>query len=184
VTSAIPIVVAAAGRRIDKPRADAERFPLRNLDRVGRAIHEALAAIPVIVLVSSAACGADLLALEAAGTLGIRRRVILPFDVDRFRDASVIDRPGNWGTVFDAQIAEVQAAGDLIVLDAPVGDAAYAHANAAILDEGDALAASAAAERVALIAWDGSSRGPDDVTAHFRDEALSRRWRVQDIPTA
>jgi hypothetical protein len=178
-----PIVVAAAGRRIDKPGADPERFPLRNLERVGRAVHEALAAIPVLVLVSSAACGADLLALEAAGTLGIRRRVVLPFDIDRFRQESVIDRPGNWGPVFDAQIAEIKAAGDLIVLDAPVGDEAYALANVTILNEGEMLAATAAAEKVAMVAWDGSLRGPDDITAHFRIEALSRGWTVQDIPT-
>jgi hypothetical protein len=178
----VPVVVAAAGRRIDTPGADPERFPLRNLDRVGRAIYETLAALPVLVLVSSAACGTDLLALEAAGTLGIRRRVILPFGVDRFRPESVIDRPGHWGPVFDAQIADVRASGDLLVLDAD-GDAAYAEGNVAILMEGEVLAAAAGADTVALVAWDGASRGAGDVTALFRADALSRGWTVEEIST-
>ena len=48
------------------------------------------------VLVCSAACGADLIALQAAGRVSLRRRIVLPFEPSRFRDSSVVDRPGDW----------------------------------------------------------------------------------------
>jgi hypothetical protein len=174
-------VVVAAGRRIDAPGAP-ERFPLRHRDRVRAALAACLAASRPVVQISSAACGADLLALEAAGELGIRRRIILPFDVGRFRAVSVVDRPGDWGPLFDAVIASVAAAGDLVVLDGGEGDAAYDRVNRAMLAEGEARAAGGLA-KVALVAWDGVPRGPDDLTDHFRADAIAAGWRVEDVPT-
>ena len=91
------MIVALAGRRIDKPDADAPRFPLTSVDLVRGRLHHLLSVKKVTTLVCSAACGADLLALAAARDLGIRRRVILPFTRERFRVTSVVDRPGDWG---------------------------------------------------------------------------------------
>ena len=48
-------------------------------------------------LIRSAACGADLLALDIAGEFGVERHVVLPFAVQAFRASSVTDRPGEWG---------------------------------------------------------------------------------------
>ena len=95
-------------------------------------------------LISSAACGADLLALDVARHAGIRRRLILPFAIDRFRESSVVDRPGNWGPLFDGLIADATAHDDLVILEAGDGDEAFAATNLAILDEGERLAPSSA----------------------------------------
>jgi hypothetical protein len=72
-----------------------------------------LAAERAAVLVCSAACGADLVALEAAERLGLRRRIVLPFAAERFRTTSVTDRPGDWGPLFDRMIAAAGAAGEM-----------------------------------------------------------------------
>ena len=96
------MIVALAGRRIDKPDADAPRFPLTGVDLVRGRLHHLLSEKKVTTFVCSAACGADLLALAAARDLGIRRRVILPFTRERFRVTSVVDRPGDWGPLFNA----------------------------------------------------------------------------------
>jgi hypothetical protein len=182
---AIAAIVAVAGRRIDAAGSTPERFPLRNLDRVRNAISAALAELPAPAAVTSAACGTDLLALEVAGALGIHCRVILPFPPDRFRSSSVTDRPGDWGPLFDRLIEAAAARGDLVVLDSEHdSDAdAYARTNAAILDEGDALAALSRALRIAIIAWDGESRGADDLTEQFRSSAASRGWTIREIET-
>ena len=95
----------------------------------------------------------------------------------------MVDRPGDWGPMFDALIAHVAACGDLVILDGDEGDAGYAQANAAILAEGDARAAATGAARVALIAWDGGSRGPGDLTFHFRAEAIHRGWAIEEVLT-
>lgn len=176
-------VVAVAGRRVDAADAAVARFPLHNCDRVREAIASVLAEHSASTVVSSAACGADLLALEAARARGIRRRVILPFAVDRFRTTSVVDRPGDWGPLFDRLVADAAAARDLVILGNEEGDGAYARANTAILDEGDALASAAHAAKCALIVWDGASRGQEDLTEQFRTEAVSRGWRVEEIVT-
>src|SRR5947209_320182 len=95
------MVIALAGRRIDAPNAETPRFPLENREKVGNRIRDFLAEHGATALVCSAACGADLLALEAAEELGLRRRILLPFAPDRFRATSVTDRPGEWGPLFD-----------------------------------------------------------------------------------
>src|SRR5262245_52110419 len=67
------MVVALAGRRIDAPRAAMPRFPLERRSAVRRRIRVQLELLGADVLVSSAACGADLLAQDIAGKLGLRR---------------------------------------------------------------------------------------------------------------
>jgi hypothetical protein len=60
---------------------------------VRRRIVDLLAEEHTEALVCSAACGADLIALEEAERLGLRRRIVLPFSPRQFRETSVTDRP-------------------------------------------------------------------------------------------
>jgi hypothetical protein len=177
-------VVALAGRRIDSATTP-ERFPLRCRIRVAGLIRDALIESGAHVLVSSAACGADLLALEAAGALGIRCRVVLPSDVAAFRTRSVVDRPGDWGPLFDRIVSEAEDAGDLVrlELDGSV-QSAYQDVNRALLSEGAALAAQTdAAARVAMIVWEGQPRDANDLTENFRRKAIAQGWRTREILT-
>src|SRR5947199_10201537 len=112
-------IVALAGRRIDPADAETARFPLRNVELVRDHLRKVLKGR--IALVCSAACGADLIALEEASDEGIRCKVILPFTEDEFRKTSVVDRPGDWGKQFDRLIAKTRHAGDPIIL--PKGQA-------------------------------------------------------------
>ena len=150
-------VVALAGRRIDLPEAQVPRFPLANVQEVGRRICEALCKMHAVALVCSAACGADLVALEQARLLGLRRRIVLPFAPERFRETSVVDRPGDWGPAYDQQVAATAAAADLLVLDSATGgDAAYAAANETIIREAHARIVA----RLALSTTEGRSVAP------------------------
>lgn len=71
---------------------------------------------------SSAACGADLIALPEGGKLGIRRRAVLAFSRDKFRESSEVDRPGGWGELYDEVIAELGTTGDVLIVNAKDGD--------------------------------------------------------------
>ena len=163
-----PIVAALAGRRIDAAGAEPARFPLARAPAVQRAIAEVLARESVGLLVCSAACGADLLALQAAIDLDVRCRVILPFDPADFRRTSVTDRPGPWGSLYDGIIAAVARAGDLVVLDGSVGDdQAYRGANEMIVRE--AVLAAGSSHGLAILVWDGRPHEDvTDATAEFR----------------
>jgi hypothetical protein len=74
-----PTVVAFAGRRIDAEGAKAARFPFANVGAVRAAIGASLERIAPYLLIASAACGADLMALQAAASGHIRMRIVLPF---------------------------------------------------------------------------------------------------------
>jgi hypothetical protein len=140
-------------------------------------------------VVSSAACGADLIALEIAEELHLGRRIVLPFDARRFRDVSVTDRPGDWGAAFDRIVESARAAGDLMILDPPDGaaaadnDVADLAATEAILDETKRQAKDLGVPAAAAIVWNGDSRGIEDLTIQFRRRAVARSLRVFEVLT-
>jgi hypothetical protein len=74
---------------------------------------------------------------------------VLPFAPERFRITFVVDRPGDWGEVYDRVIAD--ATGDLAVVPPVTGDAgdAYQAANVAIIREAEDLSGPGA--RIAVI---------------------------------
>lgn len=182
------MIVTLAGRRIDAPDAIVARFPLEKSGTVYKQIQQFLMEKHATVLVSSAACGADLLALDAAGKLGIRRRVILSSEPERFRAGSVTDRPGDWGTLYDRIIAEIEAAGDLVLLQEQQSDeATYLRTNQVILDEAEKLAEEVEETRsgentlLAVLVWEGQARKTDDITAAFGREARARAIPTTEI---
>ena len=71
------MIIALVGRRIDAPDAEA-RFPLSQAGRVRETIRARLQGCGATALVTSGACGADLLAQDVAGELGLSRRMVLP----------------------------------------------------------------------------------------------------------
>jgi len=172
------MIIALAGRRMDAADATEPRFPPQNVDEVRTRIYDTLQQTGATALVSSAACGADLLALTEAGKLGLRRRIVLPFERPRFRTTSVTDRPGDWGSVYDQVLDEVEEDGDLVILKNLPDDEAYSIVNGAILNEAVALGDAGREEVSAVLVWDGVSRGDDDLTEHFGAEARKRGLAV------
>jgi hypothetical protein len=178
------VVIALVGRRIDPSDLALPVFPYTAVKRVGEHIHDLLKDTDANALVCSAACGADLIALEAAGELGIRRRIVLPFEAARFRKTSVIDRPGDWGPAFDRVIKEVKAKHDLVNLNIDKDtEESYLQANQVILNEAISLAAASGDRVVAALVWDGISRGDRDVTNAFGDTARSLGLQVLEVST-
>ena len=178
------VVIALAGRRVDAQNAPDPRFPSGNISAVQQRIRNILIGCAARTLVCSAACGVDILALEAAGELGIARRVVLPFGRDLFRQTSVVDRDGDWGSRFDAIILATQKTGDLVELNNGADDQhAYSAANLAIFEQASALATASQRRTIAAVVWNGLSRGDDDVTAAFLEEAQRRKIEVVTVPT-
>jgi hypothetical protein len=175
-------ILALAGRRIDAPGAP-PRFPLERVTAVRERLRKVLIDSETTTLVWSAACGADLVGPEIARELGLRRRVVLPFAAEAFRETSVVDRPGDWGPLFDDLIAEARKVNDLLLMTGVPGeDAAYLRANEAILDEALILGGDPGRAAVALV-WDGHPRGTSDATHAFGESARGRGLRVVEVLT-
>jgi hypothetical protein len=125
--------------------------------------------------------------------MGLRTRVILPFSAARFRETSVVDRPrsGIWGSMFDRVTNVARARGDLIELDCGEdADAAYEAANLVIVDEARKLAgikddgrSTGSLSLIALVVWEGASRGSDDITNKFADLARRSGFQVEPVLT-
>jgi hypothetical protein len=178
-------VIALAGRRIDAPDAHSSAFAIDSVAIVAARLRDLLKELDPTALVASAACGADLLALQIAGELGIRRRVVLPFDAARFRASSVTDRPdARWGPLYDEVLAEVRASNDLVTLSvAGDANAAYAAANEAILDQAQAVA-GADGNLIAAVVWEGERPPRDgDVTRDFATAAVRRGFELRVVST-
>ncbi len=177
------MIIALAGRRIDKADSQDPRFPLKNVERVARGLHGLLVEHGATIIVGSAACGADLIALTEAGKLGLRRKIILPFDRATFRQGSVMDRPGEWGSVYDTVLDEVDAAGDLIVLSRVRDLDPYSVTSERILDEAVELARQLEEPAGAVMLWDGMIRDKPDYTAEFGVSAGRRGLPIFEIRT-
>lgn len=180
------MVIAFAGRRIDSPTADKPRFPPGNERLVADRMRRRFRELDGQTLVGSAACGSDLLAHEAARDLGISSVVVLPWSRERFRQQSVVDRGGDWGERFDRIVDDASSRGALRVLGlVEEGESAYQATNHAILDLARELAQSnhPADPVVAVVAWDGQSRGASDFTEQFMRAADERAIEVVEIMT-
>lgn len=143
-------------------------------------------------LVCSAACGADLLALEVADDLGLYTKVVLPFSPEPFRSTSVTDRPGDWGPLFDRLVSTALQQRALDVIEHSASDhEAYLHVTGTLLQIALDLAkrtregATAAVPGVvtAVVVWDGAPRGVDDLTAHFAASAQALAIPMHSIHT-
>ena len=181
----MPMIVAFAGRRIDAPNAGDVRFPEANVAAVRARLQRELTGYNTTTLVSSAACGADLIALDLAGTLGIRRIVVLPWESSHFRASSVVDRSADWGEMYDRILREVDPRDIRVLGRRESGDGAYVATNEAILDTAlaEARQSETHEDAMAIVAWNGAARERVDVTARFIESARSRGLTVVEIST-
>jgi hypothetical protein len=176
-------VLALAGRRIDAAGAEERRFPPTNEAMVAVRIRNMMVSAASQALVCSAASGADILALEGAMQLGLERRVVLPFSSQQFRATSVADRGEVWGLRFDAILQQLQSK-DILELNLQGGDnEAYTAVNAKIIEEAMGWASTTERRALAMVVWNGFSRGATDLTDGFRSIAVDRDLEVIPVPT-
>jgi hypothetical protein len=139
--------------------------------------------LPPGCIVSSAACGADLISLEMAGERLVRRLIVLPFERDRFRQESVADRGEDWGIRFD-RVVDTIPPDDLIVLNLSLESSeAFAQTNRTILDRATSLARRLGSHPAAVVIWDGNERPGGDLTQAFLSDARSRGIRIEEVLT-
>jgi len=124
--------------------------------------------------------------------MGLRTRIILPFSAARFRKTSVVDRPRPefWGAMFDRAAGVARTHGDLVELDIAETNDAYSAANAVVIEEARQLVGSKDHGRsggplslIALVVWEGASRGADDNTNKFAELARFSGFRVEEVLT-
>jgi|SRR5688572_26861629 len=180
------MILALAGRRIDATREEVISFPLRNIATVRTKLKLLFISLKPSVLICSGSCGADLLALEVAGELGIARSMVIPFAPDLFKPRSVEDRPGDWAALFDRIYKELGREKKVVVMNYQVDDYnAYRKTNIDILNRAQTLSENSGEKNNvrAVIVWESGNKGEQDITGHFRNEAEKRGFKIEEINT-
>ena len=94
--------VIFTGHMIDRPGRARPRFAAHLAPRVAQSLSEELERVGAVDGFASAACGGDILFLEALLARGARAHVVLPCAVESFRRDCVDVIPGSdWGSRFD-----------------------------------------------------------------------------------
>jgi hypothetical protein len=100
-----PQVIAFSGHMIDHPSRPSPRFPAAIEARVAAALRDTVAAIGPSIGFAQAACGADILFLEAMQDAGMQTQVVLPFPAAEFLRSSVAFAGDQWIARFERALA-------------------------------------------------------------------------------
>lgn len=100
-----PQVIAFSGHMIDHPDRASPRFPAHLEARVTAELRERIATLGPSIGYAQAACGADILFLEAMQDAGMQTQIVLPFPAADFIRSSVSFAGAPWVERFDRVVA-------------------------------------------------------------------------------
>lgn len=126
----LPAIGVFCGHMIDRPGREQPRFPEALEGAVADAIGARIEELDIGHGYASAACGADILFLEALLENGAEIEVVLPCRLETFRQETVEYLPGsNWGERFDKVVGRARRVH--IVSDEPLApnDPTYQYMN-------------------------------------------------------
>lgn len=172
IASVFPLagVVACSGHVIDRPGAS-PRFPIETEAAAKTAIEESLERLGASYGFSSAACGTDILFIEAMLERGGEAHVFLPFAKKDFIETSVRRPGGNWISRLEHVLDEATSV-HYVTEEGYLGDdALYRLCNDVLVGFAAMRANSLDEEPTLLTLWDGE-QGETGGTGD-----LVRRWR-------
>ncbi len=156
----IPRVALFTGHMIDQPDRPSPRFPLELETEVYQAIRDRLQKLDARLGYASAACGADILFLEAILELGGEAHVVLPYEREQFIKESVDIIPGsNWVKRFHRVLEQ---ATEVIVPSHQClehGNVVYEYANRLLHGLAKMRSEQLETDLVPLAVWDGKPGG-------------------------
>jgi len=177
----IPPVLVFTGNMIDRPDRSAPRFPPTIEAAVRAAVTERLAALRPLAAYGSAACGADILCLEAAREHGCETHVVLPFPPAEFRHASVDFARGDWGERFERALAAADSVTIASDHRASGSAATYEYANLILTGMGELRAEVLDTRLCGLATWDPRIRGSAGGAASLVSLWESRGLTVEHV---
>jgi class 3 adenylate cyclase/tetratricopeptide (TPR) repeat protein len=180
----VPRVVVFSGHMIDQPGRVFPRFPPQLEGRVARELHRLLGSLEARIGYASAACGSDILFLEAMLTRQGEINIVLPFKKEAFRKTSVeVATNSGWAERFEKVLqraTRVVVACEHRSTGSPV---IYEYAN--LLQDGLAVlrARLLESEAIPVVVWDGRPGDDSGGTASMVEHWLrqGRQPEVIDI---
>jgi tetratricopeptide (TPR) repeat protein len=172
----IPSVVVFTGHMIDSPDRDRPRFPPGLEQSISAAIETELERLNAGFGFAGAACGSDILFLEAMAKRG-HIRIVLPFAAEEFVKTSVATQPrGRWTERFNVLLDHAEQV--QVVSGAPSdwGGIVFEYANLLLLGLARLRSRALDTELVGLAVWD---KNPGDGPGGTAETVKS--WRQHGV---
>ena len=175
---AVPPVLVYTGHMIDRPGRAKPGFPASAEPMIREEITKRLESIRPVAAYGSAACGADILCLEAMLELGGEIHITLPFPPEEFRKVSVDIVPDpSWGERFE----RVLEAADSVVLacehHVEWSTSSFEYANLILTGMGRLRSQLLETSLVGLAVWNGGPAGGAGGTGD-----VVELWRGRGVP--
>jgi class 3 adenylate cyclase/tetratricopeptide (TPR) repeat protein len=152
----VPSVVVFTGHMVDRPDRGEPRFPEELASAVAAEIQQKLDKLQPGFAFSSAACGSDILFLEAMLDRGGEVSIVLPYNEQEFvRDSVEIVPRGNWRTRFDRVLARAARVVTASNQRLEIGGVSYEFCNELMLGLAAIRARQLGAQLTPLAVWDG-----------------------------
>lgn len=177
----VPEVIIFSGHMVDTPGRRIPRFPAIYVDAVAEQIRLKLDVLDAWIGISSAACGSDLLFIEAMLAREADIQVVLPWRKEEFKQTSVLAAGPEWEGRFDQALEEATSVTFLSQQGAPSGNLGYVYCNDCM--NGMALFRSEklGSEVRPLAVWDGRRGDGLGGTSSFVDFWTSKGHAVEVI---
>ena len=172
----IPPVVMYTGHMIDQGTRTTPRFPVGLEGVMAAAVRKKLAVLRPMASYGSAACGSDILCLEAIREAGGETHIVLPFPAQEFRRVSVDFASGGWGERFERALAAADSVTVTSDHRARGSFATFEYANLVLTGMARLRAHVLQTELQGLAIWDGRPSSGGAGAA-----ALVRIWQSQNV---
>ncbi|HEY0746275.1 MAG TPA: tetratricopeptide repeat-containing protein [Steroidobacteraceae bacterium] len=178
----IPPLVMYTGHMIDQPTRAVPRFPLAIEGAVAAAIHQRLESIRPLASYGSAACGSDILCLEAMRQVGGETHIVLPFPPDDFLRISVAFGAGGWAERFERVLADATSVTITSDHRAHGSTATFEYANLVLTGKARLRAQVLGTDLIGLAVWDGKPATHASGAASLVRLWKSQRIDLQEVP--
>jgi len=175
----IPPLVMYTGHMVDHPERAHPRFPIEIEPAVAAAIRERLAILRPMAAYGSAACGSDILCLEAMRELGGETHIVLPFPAAEFHRVSVDFAAGGWRDRFERVLAAATSVTVTSEHRARGSEATFEYANFVLTGIARLRSQVLQTDLRGLAIWDDQPRGGGGGAA-----SLVGLWQSQQIETS
>ncbi len=175
---AIPPVLLFSGHMMDKADRAQPRFPAELEAEVAARIRAVVDSFKPAAAYGSAACGADILCLEAVADAGGELHIVLPFPAEDFRRVCVAFPGPDWGQRFDRLL---QTAASVHVISdhfATGSESTFEYANLVLTGLGKLRARMLETSAAGLAVWDGHPGDGPVGTA-----SMIRTWERHHVAT-
>ncbi|HNY11853.1 MAG TPA: hypothetical protein PKK26_09715, partial [Candidatus Wallbacteria bacterium] len=180
----IPSVVVFSGHMIDRPGRSVPRFPPELEQAVYNSISQRLFEVNAGFGFSSAACGSDILFIEALLKRGAESHIVLPYDKYQFMKNSVdVIEGAEWGGRFNAALkkaAQVFTASENMFEEEGIS---YEYSNHLLIGMARMKAAQIGTNTVSMAVWDKKTGDGPGGTSSFVEKlrSLGMNFELIDI---